>query len=451
MGPRGSVFGTVACILPWILVALAAALGGEARAGEPTAPTLLVRADGTGDHATIQEAIDAAVPGAEILVGEGTFEGHLRITKPLSIRGAGFGSTHVTSLLFKRCDLNAVNRSMMPRLRQARTEAERQAVWAAIRAKRAALVRPTVLIEDTEGATLTGLRISGRAEREEGVVNPGEVVAFRRARGSLFHCAVLGSPGRGIAIGGGSDVVVSDCLVAAIWATGIEIGDGEGVPVKARIRDTDVRRCVHECIAIAPGCDDVVVEQCRISLSARHGVRYDDASPTVRRNLIAAHEGAGIYASGDTHAVVEANLVVGNAGEGMSCWFQNADRIRANTFANNDMIAVALAGGSRPVVERNVFFRSFVAVDGLNLARERRAPRRPHRLPIRFDAMCGSSARASRVPFGAARRSTTRPTKTCHCHPTRERQGGSRLQGCRRPRLQRCRRVRRPASATPRP
>ena len=370
MGPGGNSTGMLRAGICVLLILLVAVVGVPARAGPPEPPTLTVRADGTGDHPTLQAAIDAAQPGALILIDAGTFEGHVRIDKPVTLRGAGFGATHLTSLLFKRCDLNSVNRSMMPRLRQARTESARQAVWAEIRARREALVRPTVLVEDTHDVVLEGLRLSGKAEREEGVVNPGAVVAVRRAAATLRDCAVLGSPGRGIAVHGGGDVDVERCLVAAIWATGIEIGVEGEATARARVRGCDVRRCVHRGITIAPGCDEVLLEDNRITLSAWHGVRYDDASPTIRGNLILGHQKSGIYASGDTHATVEGNLLLGNAGEGMSCWFQNHDTIRRNTFANNDVLSIGLAGGSRPVVEQNVFYRSYVAIDGSHLAPE---------------------------------------------------------------------------------
>jgi hypothetical protein len=48
-----------------------------------------------GDHATIQEAVDAAAPGDDICVAEGTFAGGIRLDKAVTLRGQGAGLTVV--------------------------------------------------------------------------------------------------------------------------------------------------------------------------------------------------------------------------------------------------------------------------------------------------------------------------------------------------------------------
>ena len=50
---------------------------------------------------------------------------------------------------------------------------------------------------------------------------------------------------------------------------------------------------------------------CR-SGTAWHGVRYDDASPTLTANHIFANARSGIYASGKTSAIIKDNLFTAN-------------------------------------------------------------------------------------------------------------------------------------------
>ena len=68
----------------------------------PTGPTTVwLEADGSGDYATIQEAIDAVEPGSTLVLGEGTFRPsrNLSIAKPISILGAGINLTTIEGSL----------------------------------------------------------------------------------------------------------------------------------------------------------------------------------------------------------------------------------------------------------------------------------------------------------------------------------------------------------------
>ena len=94
MKPRHGPYG-------WLLaVLLVSGLPLLLHADDASPTPVEVRADGKGDFQTIQAAIDAVAPGGTILLGEGTFDENLVVTKPLTLRGLGFGATHLTSLLF---------------------------------------------------------------------------------------------------------------------------------------------------------------------------------------------------------------------------------------------------------------------------------------------------------------------------------------------------------------
>ena len=103
------------------------------------------------------------------------------------------------------------------------------------------------------------------------------------------------------------------------------------------------------------GADDAVIERCRISGSAWHGIRYDNCSPTVERCQIFGNARSGIYASGNTKAKVSGNVFWRNEMDGMSCWFANADIVTQNTFVGNKREGFAAIGGARPAVTDNVF------------------------------------------------------------------------------------------------
>ena len=172
----------------------------------------------------------------------------------------------------------------------------------------------------------------------------------------MTDCAVLGAVGNGIHIVNDSNVEIDHALVAATWSTGIVIGEKASRPSRVHIHDSDIRNNHYAEIRIGAENDQVRIERCRISGAAWHGVRYDDASPTIENNLILGNARSGIYASGKTSATVRGNLFYANEMGGLSCWFQNTDRIENNTFAENQREALAILGASKPAVRKNIFY-----------------------------------------------------------------------------------------------
>ena len=76
--------------------------------------------------------------------------------------------------------------------------------------------------------------------------------------------------------------------------------------------------------------------------------------PTIIGNVIFANARSGIYASGKTRATVRNNLFWKNEMDGISCWFDNADTIEGNTFVANLREGLAVIGGAKPNVARNI-------------------------------------------------------------------------------------------------
>ncbi|MDQ3624991.1 MAG: right-handed parallel beta-helix repeat-containing protein, partial [Verrucomicrobiota bacterium] len=191
------------------------------------------------------------------------------------------------------------------------------------------------------------------------------LVYFQRAKATVSECAVVGPFGNGVQIADESDIEIRKTLVAAIWHNGIVVA-GRGreeadKPSRLHLVESEVRNVYHYGVAIGRGCDTTVVERCRISGSAWHGIRYDYASPAITGNTIFAHAGFGIYASGTTRAKVRGNLFWRNEGAGIVCQIDNFDLIEGNTFAGNLREGLVVFG-TKPAVSRNIFASSPVAI-----------------------------------------------------------------------------------------
>jgi beta-lactamase regulating signal transducer with metallopeptidase domain len=310
-----------------------------------------VAKDGSAPFDSIAKAIEAAKEGATVRIGPGVYEEALTLSRPLTLEGAGPEKTSIVSG-DPSFDPQMVETEVRAKLRDLKTDEEKKAFMEEMRKK--FLPRPAILVEGAKGVEIRGLKASLRGKSAEGSVGPGAVIEFKNASGAVVKAIVAGSPGSGIVIGEGSDVEVRDSLVAGVRGTGIAVGGREA---RARISGCDVRSCYHRGITIGRGCD-AAVERCRISGSAWHGIRYDDASPLVAGNVIFRNERFGIYASGKTSAKVTGNLFLENGMAGVSCWYGSVDAIEGNTFALNKRSDIELLRGALPAIRKNVFDES---------------------------------------------------------------------------------------------
>jgi parallel beta-helix repeat protein len=289
-----------------------------------------VGAAGAGRFRTVQEAVDAAKPGDVVRVGPGTFDGAVRIDKPLTLVGTG----PTTTVL--RADLALAGRDGDD-LETAR-------------------MRPTLRVDGTSGVVVREVGLTGRAPPVRGAVRTDAIVLVRAGGARFEHCAVYGSGASGVLVGTDAEARLEHCLVASLASDGVVLRGK-----RMSLVDCDVRDCVHYGVVFGRGTTGEV-ERCRLYGAQWHGVRYDDASPTIRGNAIFDNRRSGIYASGRTAATVEGNLFLRNTMSGVSCWTANGDAIRRNVFANGGREAVAVLGGSKPHLEGNVFLRNPTAV-----------------------------------------------------------------------------------------
>jgi len=347
---RGSGIGVLR-----LAVILMAAVAVQLPALAAERNTISVAADGSAPYKSIQEAIDAASPNAVIRIGPGIYEGHLKITKPLTLEGAGWEKTTVLTRNRTAQMLQQLQSTIMAKMQQAESDEQRREIKEQFEFEyKTKCGRPALLVSDTKDVAIRGLKLTSPGESLEGRSLSVAIIEFSRAEASMSDCVVIATPGDGIRILDGSDVEIRNTLVAAAWSTGIAIAGGDA-ETSAKIIDCDIRNCHHRCITIGRGADSTVVKGCRISGSAWHGIRYDYISPTISENLIFANARSGIYASGKTAATVKGNVFFGNEMTGMSCWFDNTDTIERNTFTGNKRSGLEILGASLPIVQKNIF------------------------------------------------------------------------------------------------
>lgn len=303
---------------------------------------------------SIQAAVDKAPEGATIRVAAGEFRDRIRITKPLTLEGAGWDKTRV----FLPADNEARRKEYDDKIQAAKNADEREHLIAASRAE---LDGPVLLVADARGVNVRGLRVEAGVKDNKKQLPP--LAEFRNAQLRVTNCAFTGPAQDGIYIGDNTDVEMAECLVAGLWSEGIVIRGARGADPRVVIRDSEVRNVYHYGIQIGSGCDRVTIQRCRISGTAWHGIRYDNASPLIEGNTIYDHARCGIYASGRTRATVRGNLFLQNEMNGMSCWFDNQDLVEGNTFTANKREGLSVLGASKVKVRGNVFWANPSAIE----------------------------------------------------------------------------------------
>jgi len=313
-----------------------------------------VLTNGQGTHASIQAALDAAPSGSTIHIAPGRYAETLVITKPVTLMGAGWEKTIIgPTQPWTEPPADAL-RDAERRTREAKTDEERRQLIEEFMARH---LKPVVRIQGAKGVQMRGLKFTLPGIAPEGRLSSASVILAREAELAMQDCAIVGSPGNGLVLGVGANTSLSNCLFAAVWNTGIVV-ERTRTPSRVTVMDSDIRNCHYAGIMIGRGAADVRIERCRVSGAAWHGIRYDDASPTIADSLIFANARCGVYASGKTAARVSGNVLWKNEMNGMSCSFENRDHITNNTFAANRREGLSVLGASVPDIARNIFWQN---------------------------------------------------------------------------------------------
>jgi nitrous oxidase accessory protein len=352
-----------------VLLACASCSGASERKG-PVPDAVLV-----APGESIQAAIDRAPSGGVVRLGAGEWNERVVIEKPLTLEGAGWEKTRIR---VEEVPLPQLSEALLAESRKDAKTSEERRRFADEWVRRA--VQPAIWVHDASDVSVRDLRVQGSSDQgPDGGIGNQALIYFQRSSGKLSGCAIVGPYGQGVQVAEASDAEITGCLVAAIWGTGVRV-DGkdperDAGPSRLRLLGSEVRNCHHRGVVI--GTTDALVERCRISGSAWHGIRYDHAGPTIRDNVIFGNARSGIYASGRTTAIVRGNLFWKNEMDGISCWFDNADVIEGNTFVDNLREGMLATAGARPTVAKNVFAGNPVAIDCTGADRDRR-PGKPH-------------------------------------------------------------------------
>ena len=252
-----------------------------------------VAADGTAPYRSVQTAIDAAADKAVIRIAPGTYDGPLRVTKPVTLEGAGWERTLLVGeySTLDQVAAKAVPPESKPRfdelVRKLKSSSGDEygnalaALWVEFGPK------PTVTVSNCRDVVLRGLRISMRGEVREGGWQDFPMVLVRDAGVRITDCALAGSPVDGLQITGATQVECVNCLFAGIRATGITVDITENS--RARIVGCDIRNCGYSGITVRGG-GQTAIDGCRISGMEFHGVRYDQASPILAGNVFLRHQ-----------------------------------------------------------------------------------------------------------------------------------------------------------------
>ncbi len=336
---------------------------------------LTVAADGSAEYSSIQKAINAASAGAVVRIAPGVYKEQIKIEKPLTLEGAGWDKTTITAenntadVFEEAMDKmkEEFARVALKKMQDATTEQERKAIEAEFETEFKAKFKDkfdmqAVLVSDTEGVVIRGLKISFSGRHIEGRLISVPIVRVSSAEAKMSGCVLTGCPGDGIHVMDGSDLEIRNCLVGGLWSTGIVVGEEGRAGSRLRILDSDVRNCYYAGIWIRAGNEPAEIKRCRISGAAWHGIIYSGNSPTIEDNAVFGNARIGIGASYKAAGTVRRNIIYGNEIGGISCSYGSRPVVEGNTFANNKESGLRIFNTAKPIVRKNIFVGNPTAV-----------------------------------------------------------------------------------------
>lgn len=365
---------------------LSAALAFAAEGERPA--VVKVAADGSAEYESIQAAIDAAPDFAVVRIAAGTYDAPLRITRPVTLEGAGWQDTHVRGEFFDlgeviagRKGLKPEDRARLNQLVRRLRETDGEEYGRLLRQIYEEFGPKLVLtVEGAPKVVLKGLRFSYLGKVNDGGYLSAPMARFDNSTVTVEACALVGSAVEGLFVENAANVAIRDSLVAGIRASGIVAN----IPGTSRVlvQNCEIRNCGYAGVK-AKGAGLVHVDRCRLAAVEYHAVRYDDASPMLTSNVITDINRGGIYADGQSRATIRDNLFLGCSYSGRSgnhdilehntfvyarphkdaAWNRDAAvwtrdalalELRDNVFARYEH-GVSVSGAPVPILERNLF------------------------------------------------------------------------------------------------
>ncbi len=354
---------TAGLALAGVLAAIltAAGCGGTAkvitevhRVARAQGPEIItVDARGGGDYVSIQDAVDHAPAGATIHVHAGVYSECVEVRKPIVLEGDGPDATSIVSGTPWAGSVQDFVGQAQAAQKQGGEEGR-----AALASLLNQYARPAVLVEDAEGVTITGLKMTLLSPEGKGCSMADGVVMVNRAKVSVANCIVAGAWAYGLKLTNGSSLTLSDSLVAGIVTSGLEVTSSQTAGT-VEVSTTDFRRCGNgvEAASDIP----LTLQDCRFLRCDLSGVRYELGAPVIRHcAFVRSHQ--GVSGESEGAATIEGNVFCLSDGFGMNIGAGSKAQVQNNTFASNAFGVVVLDRPFDALIRSNVFSDNGVGV-----------------------------------------------------------------------------------------
>jgi parallel beta-helix repeat protein len=250
---------------------------------------------------TVQEAIDAAEPGDTILVGTGTYQENLVITKSLSLKGEG---------------------KYLVTLRAADPQS------------------PSILVKDEENVALAELTITGGSDGLR-IIGSGSLTA---------NDIIVEGNGTGIYPGPFARLELASSKVSG------NHGDGLILLGQAEVRDSEISGNGYQGLKVWSSGSTKIHDN-EISGNGGEGLFVGQGSIEVLGNMISENGGEGIEIWGEAWATIQRNRISNNL-DGILVWGEAQATISNNTISDSDRDGVLLVDKAKAEISENEITKS---------------------------------------------------------------------------------------------
>ncbi len=252
---------------------------------------ITLKADGSGDYSTLEEAVKQAPSGATINLGAGSYrlKSNLKIYKSLKLVGEGMDRTEIVS------------------------RAEEYVVYF------------------TGEGPFRAEKITFRHEGDQ----PADVVNVLGGKVSFIDCRFIGATGddndyswgMGLRLEKDTTGIIRGCEAVDNAYNGIYLTDRS-------------RPLLEGNIASGNGWSGITY--------------YDNATGVASQNQSVGNKNSGIYVGADAHPTLEGNVCVYNDGSGINYYDQSFGTARGNQSAWNGYHGISIADSAKPTLEDNL-------------------------------------------------------------------------------------------------
>lgn len=307
---------------------------------EPAEPddgpvTVNVKADGSGDYATLNEAMLAVPEGSRIVLDAGSFvlSDPIDRTASVTLEGAGMDATEVSCAAPGYAMHLGGGGSFIVRNLTLRHEGNAEA---------------DVLWVDEGEVELGGVRASGAVSSGDDALHAG-VRLSGSASGAIFSCEVTGNNLDGIQLEDEASVTVEDSTCSDNVQNGIHFRDGSSGTVKRSFCSGNGLNGI-----VVTGTASAAIEDNTLDGNAESGLVYFSAgSGTARNNDVMNNVLHGISVNDDAQPTLEDNVCSANEEDGIVFFERSAGTAQGNTCSGNGLHGISVSDEATPLVEQN--------------------------------------------------------------------------------------------------